>query len=252
MSFGLFWVGRLDSWPLVDWRPMPVKRIVLLANSRKLSGRCLAGKEQPALGGKRPWVRPVSERVSEELSEEERQYQNGADPRVLDIIDVPLRGHRPKTYQSENWVIDPDSYWVRVGRLSWTDLAGLADTPKHLWTNGNHTYHGLNDRVAADEAAGLDHSLFLLHLDELKIRVFVPGTAFNNPKRRVQAIFSTAGVEYRPWVTDPIIERTYLAGEDGEFSIGECFVTVSLGEPAKDDFCYKLVAAVITRDGVAK
>jgi hypothetical protein len=227
---------------------MPVKRIVLLANSRKLSGRCLAGKGVPAVG-RGSWVRPVSDRLAEELSEEERQYQDGTDPRVLDIIDVPLGGHRPKAYQSENWVIDPDKYWVRVGRAHWADLAVLADKPTSLWTNGNHTFHGLNDRVLATEAAGLDQSLFLLHLDQLKIHVFAPGAAFNNPKRRVQASFSTGGADYRLWVTDPIIERTYLAGEDGDFAIGECFVTASLGEPNSDGFCYKLVAAIITRDG---
>lgn len=39
--------------------PNVVKRILCLANSRKLSGRCVAGREiaNPRLG---PWVRPVS------------------------------------------------------------------------------------------------------------------------------------------------------------------------------------------------
>jgi hypothetical protein len=252
MTLGVLAERRLSASLLVDCGAMPVKRIVLLANSRKLSGRCLAGKEQIPTAARGPWVRPVSDRAAEELSEEERQYQDGTDPRVLDIIDVPLRGHRPKAYQSENWVIDPDKYWVRAGRAKWKDLAGLADKPNTLWTNGNHTYNGLNDRVGATEAAELDHSLFLLHLDQLKIHVFAPGATFNNPKRRVQASFSTAGVDYSLWVTDPIIERIYLAGDDGEFAIGECFVTVSLGEPNSDGFCYKLVAAIVTPDGVGK
>jgi len=45
-----------------------VKRLVCLANSRKLSGRCVAGRE---LSGGRPigWVRPVSARENEEVSE---------------------------------------------------------------------------------------------------------------------------------------------------------------------------------------
>lgn len=94
-----------------------VKRIVCLANSRKLNGRCVAGKE---LAGGRPggWVRPVSAREHEEVSEYERQYEDGSDPRVLDTMDVPLLDPRPRGYQQENWLLDPDQYWVKVGRAT--------------------------------------------------------------------------------------------------------------------------------------
>ncbi|MDP3937873.1 MAG: hypothetical protein Q8R92_07030 [Deltaproteobacteria bacterium] len=226
---------------------MPVvKRLVCLANSRKLSGRCVAGKEQ-AEEGPGPWVRPVSERPMEEVSEHERQYEDGSDPRVLDIMDVPLKGHHPKAYQSENWLLDPDYYWKRAGRATWDDLDALADDPAALWVNGFSTGSGSNDRVRLSDAALLGSSLYLLYSDQLKVRVFAPGTSFGNPKRRVQAEFSHRGITYRLWVTDPLVERKYLAGSNGEYPIGECFVTVSLGEP-HEGYCYKLVAALITPD----
>ena len=38
-----------------------------------------------------------------EVSEEERRYEDGGDPRVLDVIDVPLLKHRPHACQVENW-----------------------------------------------------------------------------------------------------------------------------------------------------
>src|SRR5690349_10522146 len=96
------------------------KTIVCLANSRKLSGRCLAGKEVDgkAFGA---WVRPVSARSTEEVSERERAYEDGSDPQVLDLIDVPLIEPKPKTFQSENWLLDPDEYWVRRGSLSYAE-----------------------------------------------------------------------------------------------------------------------------------
>lgn len=221
-----------------------VKRIVCLANSRKLSGRCLAGKELHA-NGPGAWIRPVSNRSSEEVSERERQYEDGSDPKVLDIVDVPLKERRPKHYQSENWLLDSERYWVRVGKMSWSELHGISDDPVLLWLNTSSTNAGLNDRVGESDASKLTASLYLLHLRELTLRVFAPGEAFGDPKRRVQADFRHHKIQYQLWVTDPVFERNYLAKPDGEYRVSECFVTVSLGEPHKGS-CYKLVAAIIT------
>ena len=55
------------------------------------------------------------------------------------------------------------------------------------------------------------------------------------------------GKEYRLWVTDPVYERLFLAKPDGDYKLGESFLTVSLGEP-HNNACYKLIAAIIERD----
>ncbi len=223
-----------------------VKRIMCLTNSRKLNGRCIAGKEllgNRAIG----WIRPVSSREHEEVSEYERQYENGSDPRVLDIVDVPLLTARPKSYQQENWLLDPDRYWVRAGRVAWSDLERLAEHDEPLWINSYSTYNGLNDRIPLLLAETLKNSLRLVRVDRLTLAVFKPGEAFGNLKRRVQGRFHHAGEEYRLWVTDPRYERTYLAKADGEYEIGESFLTISLGEP-HNEACYKLIAAIIQRN----
>lgn len=222
------------------------KRIVCLANSRKMNERCVAGKEWLA-GAPGPWIRPVGNRLMGEILLRERRYGDGADPELLDIIDVPLQRPQPKGFQSENWLLYASQRWVRAGHAKWPELSRLVDEPASLWLNNSHTRAGVNDRVSESAAHRLNSSLYLLHLDSLKLSVSVFGEDIVLMRRRVQADFVYRGTQYKLWVTDPLIERTYRAKPDGDYNIGECFVTVSLGEPHKGD-CYKLVAAVITPD----
>ena len=224
-----------------------VKRIVCLANSRKLHGRCVAGREWVD-GRAGPWIRPVSEREGGEVSEYERQYEDGSDPRVLDVIDVPMLEPRPSGWQTENWLLDSRRYWERVGRMSWFDLPALADPVGPLWIDGIGTYQGRNDKVPLESVGSLDRSLRLIHVDRIRLDVFSPGEAFGNRKRRVQGRFSHAGTEYALWVTDPEHERKYLAKLDGAYPLDERYLTISLGEPYQGA-CYKLIAAIIADEG---
>ena len=220
-----------------------VKRIVCLANSRKLNGRCVAGIEI-ADGQRLGWIRPVSAREHQEVSEYERQYENGADPRVLDIVDVPLLRAQPHEFQQENRLLDPAQYWVKRGAAAWDDLSQLADPLAPLWIDGHHTYNGRNDKVPLTQARTLRSSLRLIAVSGVMVDVFTPGETFGNRKRRVQGHFRHHGVEYRLWITDPLYEREYLAKPNGHYEIGESFLTVSLGEPF-NDACYKLIAAIV-------
>ncbi len=104
---------------------MPVKRVVCLANSRKLVERCVAGREWIEGRGAGDWVRLVSDRETQGVSAYERQYEDGSDPQVLDIIDIPLLEPRPRDHQTENWLLDPVCYWEKAGRLSSFDLPAL-------------------------------------------------------------------------------------------------------------------------------
>ena len=223
------------------------KRIVCLANSRKLQGRCIAGKEwtEEGVGS---WVRPVSDREHQEVSEYERQYENGEDPSVLDIIDIPLAKPMPQDYQTENWLIDSEYYWRKIGLIKWRNLSKFLDPVEALWANGHSTQNGKNDRIPLSQAKMLNGSLLLIQVRQLMLRVFSPGEAFGNSKRRVQGVFRYKGEEYRLWVTDPTYERTYLKKEDGCYELGKSFLTISLGEPFQD-YCYKLIATVIPHGG---
>lgn len=224
-----------------------LKRIVCLANSRKLSERCIAGKE---LTGNTvgTWVRPVSARQHGEVSKHERQYKDGSDPQVLDIISVSLLDPQPTDFQQENWLLNPDCCWEKVGRATWSDLTQLVDRVEPLWIDGIRTYNGLNDTIPLSQAGQIRSSLRLLHVSALAVSVFSPGKDFGNPKRRVQGRFEYAGTSYHLWLTDSVYESAFLSIPDGEYKLGESFLTVSLGEP-HNGACYKLIAAVIEHDG---
>ncbi|MBX3177602.1 MAG: hypothetical protein KF886_09590 [Candidatus Hydrogenedentes bacterium] len=226
-------------------KPNEVRTILCLANSRKLSGRCIAGRE--ILNG-RPglWIRPVSNREHQEVSLEERRYEDGRDPKVFDVIRIPLIEPCPHEYQQENWLLDPGFYWRKTDKLDWTELQDFVEPNSPLWLNHHSSYNGCNDRIPLEQATGLRSSLRLIHLERLTIQVFCPGAAFGNPKRRVQGRFHYAGDTYHLWITDPVYETQYLGKPDGTHEIGECCLTISLGEPY-DGFVYKLIATVIKR-----
>jgi hypothetical protein len=221
-------------------------QLVCLANSRKHSGRCVAGKEVLATGCGE-WIRPVSARPSAEISEEERRYENGVLPRVWDIIAIPMIGPTPQLYQSENYTIDARHYWVKKGELSWTDVKPLVDEPVPLWINQDSTYYGHNDRVKVDLAAKLANSLMLIEPDELTIRVVTEGGEFGNPRRRVRADFRHVGAYYSLIVTDPVAESALLAKPNADYQMMDTYLCISLSEAHTDGWCYKLVATVISK-----
>ena len=221
------------------------KRIVCLANSRKRGGRCIAGKEILEDGRPGGWVRPVSDRENEGVKECERQYGDGSEPRVLDVVDVPVLRPMPQDYQHENWQLNPKRRWVKVGCVDRNVLSQCVDTDETLWTNGYSTINGLNDQIPLLAAKSLKSSLRLIRVDRMKLSVFQPGKNFGDYRRRVQGRFRYRGTDYWLWVTDSNYEGQYLQRPNGSYPIGGCFLTVSLGGSHRDNNSYKLVAAII-------
>lgn len=216
------------------------KEILILANSRKLGGRCVAGID--ITNGR--WVRPVSDRPHAEVSAIERRYQDGSEPKLLDVVSIPLLRYSPSAYQTENWLLDPDYFWGWKRTDGPESLESLVDD-LDLWPcNAPETRFDLNNRVSIDEAASLTDSLRLIRVRDLRFRVYEPGAGYEGSKLRVQASFTHQRIEYRARVTDPTVERDYLARQDGWCDIGDAYLAVSLSEPF-EGYVYKLVAGVI-------
>ncbi len=217
-----------------------------MANSRKLSGRCVAGKEILD-GNYGQWIRPVSKRPTGEISGYEQKFKNGEYPQLLDIVAIPLVEHKPLSYQQENHLIKDGYYWKKEGSVAWGELSDVLDTvPDKLWINGYSSRNGINDRMPEHVANSLRNSLFLVRPDTLAINVDVEGVEFDDGKRKVRAVFSLNGYEYKLAVTDIEIETLFLKKENAQYPIdpSKVYMCISIGEPY-NSYCYKLVASII-------
>jgi hypothetical protein len=224
-----------------------VRRIVCLANSRKTEGRCVAGKVY-AEGKIGSWVRPISNRDGEELSEAERQISNGVEPALLDILEFAISAHKPSPHQPENFLINPQYKFKRVGSLNIDEIFKVADKPTNLWVMGYQSKtFGINDLVPPDRISEVKNSLYLINPHTFAIQV-VKG--FN--KLEIRGLFTYLGAEYNLKITDPVVEENFIPKGVGEYKVEDVLLTISLAEklfmvssnPSSSGY-YKLIAGVI-------
>lgn len=228
--------------------PNSIETIVCLANSRKISGRCVAGKRT----GDNSWFRPISNRAGHEISELDRRYSDGKTAQLLDVIEIPCIEESPHGHQSENVLIDDRFYWEKKGSASWDDVLELVDQDADLWANGFSAYYNRNNRVPdglIDEDGG---SLRLIELDEMVLHAGPKAPDFGDMKPIVRASFNYRGQHYKLDVTDPEYERACLEKGAGEYRIPSVVACISLSEPHTNQngetFAYKLVASIITKE----
>ena len=143
-------------------------------------------------------------------------------------------------------MLDPDNYWEKIRRITPNEVAPFIDPTEPLWVDGYSSNNGQNDRIPLSIANSLGSSLRFIRVDRLELAVSQPGADYGNRRRSVQGRFQYGGTDYWLRVTDPIFERKYLQMPNGEYPIGECFITASLGEPFHGH-SYKLIAAIIER-----
>jgi hypothetical protein len=91
-----------------------------------------------------------------------------------------------------------------------------------------------------------EESLYLIKPQSLKIIVRIEGQEFDNAKRKIRAEFEYNDITYIFPVTDPVIERKYLSGENGNFTLSteNIYLCVSVGLPY-NGYCYKFLASII-------
>lgn len=98
--------------------------------------------------------------------------------------------------------------------------------------------------MPVDEANRLSDSLRLIRGERSLVSVEPPKSDKTHPVLR--GSFRYNSVDYRLKITDAGAEKRSrdMGLSCGEYSVGERYLTISLGEPF-EGYCYKLIAAII-------
>lgn len=212
-----------------------MESIIILASSYKLGGICLAGKR---LDGR--WVRPVPADQAYGWREHCLKQRLGHLPAARERIAVPALAPAPQGHQPENCLVASGA-WSCEGTSNAQDLLPLIDD-EALWSTGEHSGSGINDRISLHTAlreAG--SSLRLVRPEGLR---FVKTVSYDG-NLKLRARFSLQGTPYDLCVTDASALKYWLPklanGHDG---LTEALLCISLSLPL-NGYCYKLVAGVI-------
>jgi len=209
------------------------RRIVILANSIRPGGRCVAG----ICTETGEWIRPVPRDTGRAVPNATSISRIS----LLDIVDVPLAEDRPSPpdrYQYENWFVDSWT-WEVVGRWSVKQVEPFIESEAII-------LHTVNDRVEPPYLDSLPPEQWK-SLQLVKSKVTFSKDSWATRRWRASFKDGSGNLLYIR-VTDPVISDRLDRHENLS---RECLLTVSLTEPwAPDDGsqperCYKLVAGVI-------
>jgi len=220
---------------------MPLFDIICLANSTKLSGRCVAGLRTDGEG----WMRPIAPGPTGELHDGQYTFADITEPALLDIVRIEVMERRPSPYQPENWLLG-SRIWELVQRPAPAEFAPLIASqlirgPALL---GNTAASVSLESFTANPAGA---SLALVAPSQIQWRVYP-----SENTKRVRVHFNLGASPYGLPVTDPkYVDRLkqfpiglHQSAEIGIPPAAKLLFTVSLSEPF-NGACYKLVAAIV-------
>lgn len=211
-------------------------KIVCLANSFRVGGRCLGGIElddnnNPILLSGRPkWIRPVCNTEHEEVPTNLVSHISLLD--IVEFINLKATGHG---HQSENILINPNSIQI-IGKFPISQLDSISDNARFNSIFGNR-----GAAVPEHIVGELNYSLMLLSLDtfETNERVFE-----NRQYPQVKLSFRHNNQVYNFPITDPSFLHKYGINNNILHGKQKIFVSLSLAAP-HEEWSSKLVAGVI-------
>ena len=208
-------------------------QILLLANSKKPGGRCLAGIRLDTL----EWVRPITLAPHNSIPTEASLKAQSKNPlRPLDVIEVDLIEPKPFKYQRENWVCDPGTI-TEVGNLelekALIQISSKIESRPWFLQDGK-------SRIDPE-----DYIRYKTNAPSLALIEVASAEISHNRAGSRRIVFE---VGKSKWDL-PFTDDNYI-GEDGEIS--RTLLCLSVGEewqprwePTNQSWHYKLVAALI-------
>jgi hypothetical protein len=222
---------------------VPEEEMIVLADSRKWGGRCIAGISTSS--GR--WIRPVSALQKGQLQPFHCRVGERM-PQTLDIVRFGYERRLDNPGQPENVLID-ERPWALAGRLSepdaYSELAAHVSRDRLLLGNRGHAV------PEAEAEAGVEASLALVE-SETDTRFEMSKPEQTQGRLRPKAVFRHGRHEYALSLTEYTIAprvRQLGPGSYGATDLGfaaneRILLTVSLAEP-QNGWCTKLAAAAI-------
>jgi len=203
--------------------------IIILANSIKKGGHCIAGIDRQT----DEWIRPVSRAnraipgyVAEQI-------------KLLDIVNIPLESDRPiDRYQRENRVITSWD-WKVLNTVSPTDISRYCEDSATI-------LHSHTDYVEPTYFESLPFEKWE-SLQLIRTMVNFSKDTFKPSHWRASFRDKTGHFLYLKVTDSKIVDKLNNKAEIGS----DCILTISLtgpwapGDRSKPERCYKLVAGVI-------
>jgi hypothetical protein len=217
-------------------------KIVCLANSFRLGGRCLGGIEldhnlnHVIKNGRPKWIRPVCNTAHEEVPTDLVSHIS-----LLDIVDfqsIKFEGHG---HQSENVIFDTDTIKTN-GKYLISQLTNITDNNRFNLIFGNR-----GAAVPEQKVQDLNHSLMLLEVTEFETNERV----FEGKKYpQIKLSFRYNDNLYNLPITDPSFLHRYGMNNNILQDKQKIYISLSLAAP-HEEWASKLVAGIIFDDALS-
>lgn len=118
-------------------KPTEKKQILVLANSSKRLGRCVAGIEILSRDGERfefgKFIRPIDATQNEGALRHYTTTIDGRGVKPLDVVEMDLRKHAEDPNHPEDWIIYQGSHWKLLDSLSSKVLEAVPQSEGDAW-----------------------------------------------------------------------------------------------------------------------
>lgn len=245
---------RLDLVVMEGCGKVDIRDIVILANSRRHNGQCIAGKDLNT----REWIRPINilgrgqSRIDQSAflsTDFQKLVGDPSGPKVLDCVRISFGEKCGDYYQPENQFIDGNP-WMRLPPFPRTDIPGLIDGPSTRFV-GKDDHYSDNIPVREIKAKPLEHSLNFIRITRAfhKTEIIHTTSFRGNPQHRL--CFEYESKPYNFVITDYAYEHLVAEQSHDDIQIlKDCYVTIGVGEvfmpgTRSEELHYRLIVGII-------